>query len=343
MNCIDGNWESEVISEMKDKKMKVKISVVIPVYNSEKYIRRCVDSVLAQTYQEWELVLVDDGSTDNSLSILQEYESKDERIKVIHQNNAGPGIARNIGIQYVSGDYIVFIDSDDIIKKDYFNLLSKKTEDVVFIDIDQVDENYNMIKREYMSDFQKLSKDDFLRSQMTGKIPWGGVRKALRTELLKKNQIMFSTHKIGEEAIYSFMLLWKAKTFSFIRGSVYQYVNRVGSQSDLGLTDPWGNVAVALKEKVKDLGLYDEYADTINAFILTAAIVSLDKLASMYNRKQYRIKAKECLKKCRAEIDRNYPVDFRHMSRKAKVIYLFVALHALSLIYFISRLRRSRM
>ena len=155
----------------------MKISVIVPVYNSEKYIERCVESIMAQTYQNWELILIDDGSVDNSFSILCEFEKQDSRIRVFHQNNMGPGIARNVGISRATGDYIVFVDSDDRINADYFNLLSKKTEDVVFIDIEQVDEDFRVLKTEHMSFFKNLSKDDFLRQQMTGKINWGGCEK----------------------------------------------------------------------------------------------------------------------------------------------------------------------
>ncbi len=152
------------------------ISAIVPVYNTEKLVGRCIDSIIAQTYPNWELILVDDGSTDKSFSVLKEYETKDCRIKVIHQENAGPGLARNKGIQNASGDYIVFVDSDDVIKTNYFEKLSHETADVIFIDIDQVDEDFNVQSKEHMSNYQTLSKDDLLRSQMTGKFPWGGTK-----------------------------------------------------------------------------------------------------------------------------------------------------------------------
>lgn len=155
------------------------ISAIVPVYNTEKLVGRCIDCVIAQTYPDWELILVDDGSTDGSLSVLKEYETKDSRIKVIHQENAGPGLARNKGIQNASGDYIVFIDSDDVIKPDYFEKLSHETADVVFIDINQVDEDFHVLHEEHMSDYQSFSKENLHRSQMTGKIPWGGYAKRL--------------------------------------------------------------------------------------------------------------------------------------------------------------------
>lgn len=87
------------------------ISVIIPVYNSANYISRCVESVLDQTYCNWQMILVDDGSKDKSLEICQKYANEDNRINVIHQENAGPGIARNAGIAKASGNYVVFIDS----------------------------------------------------------------------------------------------------------------------------------------------------------------------------------------------------------------------------------------
>ena len=89
------------------------ISVIVPVYNTEKYLHRCVDSIINQTYQNLEIILVDDGSTDSSGCICDEYAKKDERIKVIHKENAGQGVARNIALEYASGEYVGFVDSDD--------------------------------------------------------------------------------------------------------------------------------------------------------------------------------------------------------------------------------------
>lgn len=157
--------------------MSKKISVIVPVYNASTYIGRCIESVQAQTYKKWELILVDDGSKDDSLNICSEYASKDTRIHVIHQENAGPGIARNTGIDMANGEYIVFIDSDDYIEKEYFSLLSKHNEDVVFINVQNVDETGRVVRRDFMSNNQHLSKDTILRRQMTGCVNWGGGKK----------------------------------------------------------------------------------------------------------------------------------------------------------------------
>lgn len=171
----------------------MKISAIVPVYNTEKLVGRCIESVLAQSFPDWELILVDDGSRDGSLNVLREYEKKDTRLKVIHQENAGPGIARNRGIKEATGDYIVFIDSDDVIKPEYFEKLSKETADVVFIDINQVDEDFSVLSQEHMSIYKSLSKNDFLRGQMTGKILWGGYERQSDPSFYQRTELDLQT------------------------------------------------------------------------------------------------------------------------------------------------------
>lgn len=105
---------------------KILISIILPVYNAEKYLSRCLDSLINQTYTNLEIICVDDGSTDNSLNLLKDYQNKDNRIKVIHQNNAGPGITRNNGLSVAAGDYIIFIDADDYTNREMFNFMLQK-------------------------------------------------------------------------------------------------------------------------------------------------------------------------------------------------------------------------
>ncbi len=102
-----------------------KVSVIIPVYNTEKYLRECLDSVVNQTLRDIEIICVDDGSTDNSLNILKEYAAKDDRFVILEQKNQGPAIAREYGVNNASGEYVGFVDADDFIDKNYYNLLYK--------------------------------------------------------------------------------------------------------------------------------------------------------------------------------------------------------------------------
>lgn len=106
-----------------DFKMNELISIIVPVYNSEKYLGNCIDSILKQTYREFELILIDDGSRDNSGLICDSYLEKDSRIKVFHQVNSGVSCTRNRGIQEATGDYIMFVDSDDYLKNDCLEVL----------------------------------------------------------------------------------------------------------------------------------------------------------------------------------------------------------------------------
>lgn len=151
-----------------------KISVIIPVYNSEHSIIQCVDSVIAQKYKNFELILIDDGSKDMSGALCDIIASRDCHVRVIHQKNAGAGAARNAGLALAHGEYIVFVDSDDMIRQGYFDALAQHNEDVVFVNVDNIDEYGKLVKREYMTDFKHLQMDEILRFQMTGKLPWGG-------------------------------------------------------------------------------------------------------------------------------------------------------------------------
>ena len=99
--------------------MTPRISVIIPIYNTEQFLKECVGSVLDQSYQDLEIILVDDGSTDLSGMICDQYASRDGRIKVIHQKNEGLSVARNTGVKLASGEYLCFVDSDDRVAPDY--------------------------------------------------------------------------------------------------------------------------------------------------------------------------------------------------------------------------------
>lgn len=111
-----------------------KVSVIVPVYNDEKYLKQCLDSVLNQTYRNLEIILVDDGSTDNTPQICEQYREKDKRIRLLHKVNGGVGSSRNAGLSMATGDYLLFIDDDDWIDKDYienlYDLLKRKKADI---------------------------------------------------------------------------------------------------------------------------------------------------------------------------------------------------------------------
>ena len=199
------------------------ISVVVPVYNAEKTLRQCVDSILDQDYIDFELLLIDDGSNDNSPAICDEYASKDNRVKAFHKENAGVSAARNKGLENARGEWITFIDSDDYISEDYFHgVKSCKQELLVTGFRDEIGGNvYENVKM--ISDLYQNADDvtQFIRVQVSSNMvlrgPWG---KFYRRELL--GAIRFNTEmKLGEDTCFVFDYLAKCKTIEVNASSFY--------------------------------------------------------------------------------------------------------------------------
>ena len=317
----------------------MKISAVIPVYNAEKYIYRCINSVISQTYTNWEIVFVDDGSTDKSVEIITQFASTEKRIKLYHQSNKGPGSARNLGIKHVQGEIVVFIDSDDYIDRDYFLQLSKAMTryDLVFINVAQVSSSGSIIKNENMYQYKKLDKDTLLRQQMTGRIPWGGVRKAVRMQLITKNNILFSNLLVGEECLYSFKVLKSAQTYGFLSAKIdYFYVNHKSSQSKLIEIDPYYNVVVTMKTYLHENGCYEEYADTLNSLIIVAMLVSIDRITNMFTGNLRNEKCHQVVNQYSKIIDRQFGIDIHNMPMKALVCVPFIDLKNYQTIFLLS-------
>lgn len=137
------------------------ISIIVPVYNVEQYLCECIDSMLAQIFEDYELILVDDGSPDRCGQVCDEYAALDERVRVIHQENAGVSFARNIGIDIARGNYISFVDSDDIISAFYLKELYEKIieyqADISICEMKEFDEK-NTFKMNRESDIKSIKK-----------------------------------------------------------------------------------------------------------------------------------------------------------------------------------------
>lgn len=141
------------------------ISVIVPVYNNEKYVNRCIDSILNQTYENLEVLLIDDGSTDGSIKICNNWAQKDKRIKVVSQKNSGTSNARNHGIKMATGDYVSFVDNDDWLRPEMYQTMletmTKENAELVFCRFINVDEKYN---RKYTNEIN-LSKENLKNPQ----------------------------------------------------------------------------------------------------------------------------------------------------------------------------------
>ena len=221
-----------------------KISIIVPVYNVEQWLERCVDSIVAQTYADWELLLVDDGSTDRSGAICDRYAASDSRIQAFHKPNGGVSSARNLGLDHAKGEWITFVDSDDWVKQDYLkNLYANTNGHDLVIAYANVYYNDGHIETENYPSYE-VTEDNadwlFTRSAMSWHTsPWS---KIYRYELIEKNNLRFDEKiHIGEDAVflYSYMLL-SSKIFISnhtdycyqcqLEGSLTKKINTVDSE-----------------------------------------------------------------------------------------------------------------
>lgn len=219
--------------------MVPKVSVIVPIYNVELYLRKCVDSIINQSLKEIEIILVNDGSTDNSGKMADEYINKDERIKVIHKENGGQGSARNMGIEAAIGEYIGFVDSDDWIDEDMYKVLYEKAIseklDIAICSRKIWNEKYILgavieVKNELIKDLQKDLASyyvDYLLYTNTV----SACNKIYKTDLIRKWEVKFEdVKKVGsEDAFFNYCTLLNTNRIGSISGVYYNGVERVGS------------------------------------------------------------------------------------------------------------------
>ena len=208
---------------------KIMISVIIPVYNVEKYIRQCLESVINQTFKDIEIICINDGSTDNSLEILQEFSQKDKRIIVINKKNEGASIARNIGIENSQGEYIYFVDSDDWIEIDTIEILYKECneEDIVYSNLCHYNENTKKIKEEKLKYFIKEGEGKYFLINGEGV---GPCNKLYKLSFLKENNLKFLENIIYEDLEFNFRCFFLSQKVKFVNNAGYNYrMARAGS------------------------------------------------------------------------------------------------------------------
>lgn len=201
-------------------------SVIVPVYNAEKYLSRCIDSILNQTYQNFELLLVDDGSKDKSGSICDKYGKTDSRVIAIHQSNSGPGTARNNGLHNAKGRYIIFVDSDDYLDSAYFEVVAENINEYDLLSFAHYN-NYGEKLEKTDSKTSSLKKDDAtvlfmdaLNCGMTLDYLWDKVYDA---DIILNNKITFADVRTGEDTIFNIKYLSHCKRIRTDENAYYHY------------------------------------------------------------------------------------------------------------------------
>lgn len=204
------------------------ISVIIPVYNVEKYLKQCVDSVLAQTYQNIEIILVDDGSTDSSGQICDEYSNQHKSIKSLHEQNGGASSARNYGLKHAKGDYVYFLDSDDYLINNAIERMVvcavNNQADLVFIEAKSIDESGKEIKSNYHYHTQYIPQSPYEAMQMMmdfKEFHVGSPFFFIKRKLFIENNLTFTEGIMYEDMIMSYQLFSLAQRCAHVHEPIY--------------------------------------------------------------------------------------------------------------------------
>lgn len=206
-----------------------KISIIVPVYKVEQYLPKCIDSILSQTYQNWELLLIDDGSPDNSGRICDEYAAKDERIRVFHKKNGGVSSARNLGLDYAEGGYVMFVDSDDWLSNDCLEVcvyeVEKNKLDALQFGFTSITENNE--KRLVKNPSSILDGEQYIKLNNFNVCVGGGVYKR---EIIEEYKLRFPEElKLAEDQIFVLSFFKHAQRIKYIDKAMYYYLQRADS------------------------------------------------------------------------------------------------------------------
>ncbi len=249
------------------------ISVIVPVYNVEPYLRKCLDSITSQTYKNLEILGIDDGSTDGSGIICDEYEKKDERARVFHTKNRGLSCARNLGLDEAKGEWIGFVDSDDWIEPDMYECLHRRAEET---GADVVECG---ILKEFQGKTEERKREDNQYSGMeaVNMLLRGKLSDAVWNKLWKKycfDRVRFPEGRVFEEFATTYKVFLEATCISTLAVSKYHYLNRKGSLSNSYSADNLSGYWLSHKER------YDALINRVDEELQERLLQSLAVAAS---------------------------------------------------------------
>ncbi|MCH5166322.1 MAG: glycosyltransferase family 2 protein [Erysipelotrichales bacterium] len=269
-----------------------KVSIVIPIYNAEKYIEKCLTSILNQSYKDIEVIAVNDGSKDGSLKILKEYAAKYNNIKVFDQKNQGSAAARNNGIKHAEGEYLTFVDADDFIDSDYIETLVTNIADNDFIVSGY--KSCDSIK----TLFTKKPYEDAIWSAFKYIATCG---KLYKTDFVKKNNIKFGTkYKIGEDVYFTMNAITRTNKIKTVSYAGYNYfVNTSSLTHTVNQTkETKNNEMISLLQEVDKLIENNEfvhlYRNEISYFYLKTFVFHLEQQRHILNMQEYFLEYKNC-------------------------------------------------
>lgn len=293
------------------------ISVIVPVFNAENYIRRCLDSICGQTYINLEIILVNDGSTDNSQGIMLEYAHKDSRVNVISQENAGVAAARNTGLENAHGDYILYVDSDDWIEDNMVERMIELSDDadIVFCGHDNAatyedSKKINMVEIEEWN--QPRQQFEFMKHErMTGMLWNKLIKRSLTKGIVFDEKVGY-----GEDAQFLWNVLKRSKKMVVTNEILYHHVLEDTSISHLNFSDKKYSAIPMWEEINEDVKQnYPELLNLVKERLMCAAVFS------MYEARQCAWQNKKQIKHMRAIIRKNIGLFLKspNVSKKFKI------------------------
>lgn len=263
------------------------VSIIVPIYNAEKYLDCCLESIVNQTYKEIQIILIDDGSVDGSFQIIQNWEKKDERIIVVQEENLGQGMARNKGLEFAIGQYIMFVDADDWLEPDCISCLKGSIEDncsdiaIGLISKTGLDDNAeNSILKEYDGKILSgngLSENIFhISSYVHSRI--------FKKDIFICNNIIFPNHYFEDIAVMP-LIYAVTKSISFEKKVVYHYRNNSGSTvNSINKIDDRIRCIDTLVNEFKNRGIYNVYENQLKEYIVERCQINLRCVKGLSNR-----------------------------------------------------------
>lgn len=336
--------------------MKAKVSVIIPIYNVEKFLPRCIDSVRNQTLKDIEIILVDDESPDNCPQMCDEYKKKDERIKVIHKKNGGLGYARNSGMNVATGKYIAFVDSDDYIDLDMYEIMYNAAEenDADFVWVDNYKESLdgqilNPHTKQPMHDgyYERQELREAILYPQFGMLPQDGgdkyvscsaCRNLYKTEIIRKYDLKFESERkySSEDIVFNLDYMIYAERAYVINKKFYHYITNNNSLTQSYKANRFEKEIILYKElerRLREKGIWDYCSLRLKRHFLSRTRMCIrNELLGNQNKKD----AKENVKKilCDKELTdvlETYPIKqlpFKYklvcFAMKYKAVNLFV-------------------
>lgn len=268
--------------------MEVLVSIVIPMYQSEKYIRECIDSVLIQNYPHIEIILVNDGSLDTSVSICEEYIKKYANMQIIHQENLGAGIARDNGVKAGNGKYVMFLDADDCL--DGADTVGKLVECAEKGQADITVGSFRRFFQESISDVNYHHLDEVMNSESVefrfrGYFQYGHLGfnwgKLYRKEFLEKNSIASLAYPYIEDKAYNMRCSACKPQYAFVKDSVYRYRMKEGEipfKDKEDFISVWTGVAEEFYHYLKEKECLKEYEDLVGVHMFLGIYTQANKI-----------------------------------------------------------------